>query len=68
MSSTFRKPTIVALMLSATALAGCATNRPPEISYDANVPPLPVVPASVTDDRPRPIHVPPAWTLSLIHI
>ncbi len=64
MSSTFRKPAIVVLMLSATALAGCATNRPPEISYDASVPPLPVIPAGVTDDRPRPLHVPPAWTVA----
>ena len=64
MSSTFRKPAAVVILLSATALAGCATNRPPEISYDANVPPLPAIPASVTDDRPRPLHIPPAWTVA----
>ena len=57
----FRKSAIAALLLSASALAGCAS-KPPEISYDADVPPLPAVPASVTDDRPRPLHVPPAWT------
>jgi type IV secretion system protein VirB9 len=45
-------------------LAGCATYKPPQISYDANVPPLPAIPAAVTDDRPRPLHVPPAWTVA----
>lgn len=64
MSSTFRKPAIVVALLSATALAGCATNRPPEISYDANVPPLPAIPVSVTDERPKPLHVPPSWTVA----
>jgi hypothetical protein len=29
-----------------------------------SVPPLPAVPAAVTDDRPKPLHVPPAWTPS----
>ena len=64
MSSTFRKPAIVVLLLSATALAGCATNRPPDISYDANVPPLPAVPAAVIDTTPKPLHIPPAWTVA----
>src|SRR3546814_7173179 len=45
-------------------LAGCATNRPPQFSYDADVPSLPVVQAAVTDDRPRPLHTPPAWTVA----
>lgn len=59
----FRKSVLPVLLLSATTLAGCATpQKPPEISYDRNVPPLPAVPASVTDDRPRPIHIPPIWT------
>ncbi|MVA27086.1 P-type conjugative transfer protein TrbG (plasmid) [Agrobacterium vitis] len=59
----FRKSVLPVLLLSATTLAGCATlQKPPEISYDRNVPPLPSVPTSVTDDRPRPIHIPPAWT------
>lgn len=59
----FRKSVIPVLLLSATALAGCATpQKPPEISYDRDVPALPAVPVSVTDDRPRPIHIPPAWT------
>ena len=57
----FRKSAIAALLLSASALAGCAS-KPPEISYDSSVPPLPAVPAAVTDDRPKPLHVPPAWT------
>ncbi|MFC5393992.1 P-type conjugative transfer protein TrbG [Bosea vestrisii] len=57
----FRKSALTALLLSAT-MAGCATDKPPEISYDADVPPLPSVPASVADGKPRPLHVPPAWT------
>ncbi len=60
----FRKPAFAALLLSATMLAGCATNRTPQFSYDADVPSLPVVPATVTDDRPRPLHTPPAWTVA----
>ena len=59
----FRKSAIATLLLSGIALAGCATpEKPPEISYDANVPPLPTVPAFIADDRPRPLHVPPTWT------
>ncbi|MDE2578006.1 MAG: P-type conjugative transfer protein TrbG [Hyphomicrobiales bacterium] len=57
----FRKSAIAALLLSASALAGCAS-KPPEISYDADVPPLPSVPAAITDNRPKPLHVPPSWT------
>ncbi|WP_105383635.1 P-type conjugative transfer protein TrbG [Neorhizobium alkalisoli] len=64
MNRAIRKSTVAVLFLSATALAGCATNRPPEINYDANVPPLPAVPVSVTDDRPKPLHIPPAWTVA----
>jgi type IV secretion system protein VirB9 len=48
----------------AFTLAGCANQQPPLISYDADVPPLPAVPAVVTDQTPRPLHVPPAWTPS----
>jgi P-type conjugative transfer protein TrbG len=47
----------------ATALGGCATNKPPQISYDNDVPPLPAAPVAV-DDRPRALHVPPAWRVS----
>lgn len=58
-----RKSAFPVLLLSATMLAGCATpQKPPEINYDRNVPPLPAVPATVKDDRPRLLHIPPAWT------
>lgn len=58
-----RKSALPGLLLSAATLAGCGTpQKPPEISYDRDVPALPAVPASVTDDRPRPIHIPPTWT------
>ena len=60
----FRKPALAALLLSATMLAGCATNKAPQFSYDADVPALPVVPTAVTDDRPRPLHTPPAWAVA----
>jgi type IV secretion system protein VirB9 len=59
----FRKSAISAALLSATLLSACATQRPPQISYDSDVPPLPPVPAALTD-RPRPLHIPPAWTPS----
>ena len=59
-----RIPTITAVLLSATMLAGCATNRTPQFSYDASVPPLPTVQAAVTNETPRPLHVPPAWTVA----
>ncbi|MGR7995766.1 P-type conjugative transfer protein TrbG [Xanthobacter sp. ZOL 2024] len=63
-STGFRSPVLAALLLSASALAGCATaQKPPEISYDADVPPLPAIPA-IADGRPRPLHIPPAWTPS----
>lgn len=57
-----RKSALVALLLSATVLAGCATNRTPQFSYDADVPPLPVLPAAVADETPRPLRTPPGWT------
>ncbi|MBA8841279.1 P-type conjugative transfer protein TrbG [Ochrobactrum sp. RH2CCR150] len=63
-SPAFCKPAFAALLLSATMLAGCATNRTPQFSYDTDVPALPVVPAAVTDDRPRPLHTPPTWTVA----
>ncbi len=59
----FRKSVIMLLLLSATTLAGCATpKKPPQISYDSDVPALPALPAAVTDERPKPLHVPPGWT------
>ncbi len=60
----FGKPAFAALLLSVTMLAGCATNKTPQFSYDADVPALPVVPTAVTDHRPRPLHTPPAWTVA----
>ncbi|WP_297838326.1 P-type conjugative transfer protein TrbG [uncultured Roseibium sp.] len=60
--TSLRKSAMAAVLLSATVLAGCATNRPPQFSYDDTVPPLPVVKTSDTDDTPKPLHVPPAWT------
>ncbi|MGY3357444.1 P-type conjugative transfer protein TrbG [Bradyrhizobium sp. GM0.4] len=55
-----RRALLPALLLGTSALAGCATYIPPEISYDAEVPPLPAPPATL-DDRPQPLHVPPLW-------
>lgn len=60
----FRKPAFAAVLLAAIMLAGCATNRTPQFSYDADVPALPTVPAAANDDRPRPLHTPPAWTVA----
>src|SRR5690606_7939563 len=60
----FRKSAFTGLLLSASVLAGCATNRTPQFSYDASVPPLPTVQVTATDDRPRPLHTPPAWTVA----
>ena len=57
-----KKP-FAAALLCATMLAGCAT-RNPQFSYDADVPPLPVVQAPVIDDTPRPLHTPPAWSVA----
>ena len=64
MTRTIRRLAAAALLLSATMLAGCATNRTPQFSYDADVPPLPTVAATVTDERPRPLHTPPGWTVA----
>ena len=63
-NAAFRKSAIPAALLSATLLSACATQRPPEVTYDSDVPPLPPVPAVLTDERPRPLHIPPAWTPS----
>lgn len=53
-----------ALLLCSSALGGCATYIPPEISYDAEVPLLPATPVAL-DDRSRPLHVPPLWKPAL---
>ena len=60
-TTSFRQSALPALLLS-TMLAGCAADKPPKISYDADVPPLPSVPVAIADGRPKPLHVPPAWT------
>lgn len=59
-----RKTALPLVLISASALAGCATYRPPEISYDDSVPPLPTVERPTVDERPRPLHTPPAWTVA----
>lgn len=60
------KPLSYAIFVTvvAIALAGCASNRTPQFSYDASVPSLPAVPAAITEDTPRPLHTPPAWTVA----
>src|SRR4051794_21095267 len=50
----------LALVLTA-ALSGCTTFKPPQISYDDELPPPAELPKAA-DDHPRPLHVPPAWT------
>jgi len=47
-------------ILFTVMLSGCATFKPPQISYDYDVPPLPDLPA-MADDRARPLHIPPSW-------
>ncbi len=49
------------VLICVCALGGCATFKPPQISYDDELPPL-SNPAELTDDRPRPLHVPPPWS------
>ncbi|REF73400.1 P-type conjugative transfer protein TrbG [Paracoccus versutus] len=51
-----------ALFLAAAALAGCASSKTPQFSYDDNVPPLPSPPTAPADPAPKPLHVPPGWT------
>ncbi len=60
----FRLPALVLTLMAATALAGCATSRTAQFVYDDEVPPLPVHRAVVSEDTPRPLHVPPAWTVA----
>ncbi|MEH2561570.1 P-type conjugative transfer protein TrbG [Bradyrhizobium sp. AZCC 2289] len=49
------------LLICVCALGACTTFKPPQISYDDEVPAL-SNPAALTDDRPRPLHIPPAWS------
>lgn len=60
-SPAFRKSALAIALLTATMLGGCATYKPPSISYDNDVPPLPAVPAPLTEQPPRPLQTPPAW-------
>lgn len=55
-----KRAVLFALLLCTSALGGCATYIPPEISYDAEVPALPAPPGPV-DDKSQPLHVPPVW-------
>src|SRR5258707_1655175 len=49
------------LLICVCALGGCKTSKPPQISYDDELPP-PSNPAALADDRRRPLHIPPAGT------
>lgn len=60
----FSRCLLSAMLVSGTTLlAGCATplKKPPKISYDTYVPPLPPPPVAATDQKPRPLRVPPSW-------
>ncbi|KWV49263.1 conjugal transfer protein TrbG [Bradyrhizobium macuxiense] len=59
-----RRAILCAVLLCSSVLGGCATYVPPEISYDAEVPPLPA-PRMALDDRSKPLHVPPLWKPAL---
>ena len=48
-------------LLFVLALSGCTIFKPPQISYDDDVPPSPDLPMPA-DDHARPLHVPPSWT------
>ncbi len=43
------------------ALSGCTNFKPPQISYDDDVPPSPDLPMPA-EEHARPLHVPPPWT------
>ncbi|SFU22666.1 P-type conjugative transfer protein TrbG [Mesorhizobium sp. YR577] len=61
----FHKTATAFLLISVFLLGSCASaKKPPQISYDADVPPLPVVPAVASDTTPKPLHTPPAWKVS----
>lgn len=52
---------LAGLMLSATMMAGCGTDKAPQIRYDATVPALPPVRAVAAEERPKQLLVPPVW-------
>ncbi len=49
------------LVLGLCALGACTTFRPPQISYDDELPPPLPESAALVQALPRPLHVPPAW-------
>lgn len=49
------------VLVALLVVGGCSATKPPQISYDSNVPPLPASDGPV-DEKPRPLHIPPAWT------
>jgi len=53
-------PVRLAFLLT-VVLSGCATFKPPQISYDDDIPPSPDLPMPA-DENARPVHVPPPWT------
>ncbi len=62
-STSFRCAAIwsVSMLVTATALSGCAGKiKPPSIEYDRSVPPL-IPPPPVVEKAARPLHLPPAW-------
>jgi type IV secretion system protein TrbG len=58
------KTALVLALLGTSILAGCASYKPPEIDYDATVPPLDPPPPPVIDAAAPPLHIPPPWTPS----
>lgn len=59
-SSSLKQSVRSVLLICMCTLAGCTTFKPPQISYDDELPPSPNLPA-LADDRPRPLHIPPTW-------
>ncbi|WP_375551379.1 P-type conjugative transfer protein TrbG [Rhodophyticola porphyridii] len=57
-------PTLPLTLFAVLLLSGCATYTPPEIDYDASVPPLAAPPPPAVNEAPRPVHTPPPWTPS----
>jgi type IV secretion system protein TrbG len=55
-----KRPLGVAILILG-ALTGCTAFRPPQITYDQDIPTLPDLPMPA-DERARPLHVPPSWT------
>jgi type IV secretion system protein TrbG len=60
-SPTCNRTAIRLALLLGFALSGCTTFKPPQISYDDEVPASADPPVPM-DDHARPLHVPPPWT------